>query len=173
VSLTAEPPSEALEDTSEMKFIPRLLGEVSLCSGPWWTFERSRTTEAIHRQTTPAARRKMLAAALEVFQETPEALAQLSHDLRRWRLAEEAQEAMKLAKLHFSAHPAVKLEVAEVAIERREWQSALDARPLRCRRRRFRGLRATSVPPRCSSFSYLHSLISLGRFSVGAAVSKV
>lgn len=104
--------------------LPRLSGEVGLCSNPWWNSECSRVAESIHRQTTPEARAKVVTSALTQFEQRPEALAQLAHDLRRWGLTEAAAEVGKQTS-RFSAHAAVRLEAAEVAIEESRWEQAL------------------------------------------------
>lgn len=126
VLLTADSPEGALQGVADDEApFPRLSTQPSLCTTPWWTSEGARVTDFIHRQTTPEARQKALAQALETSGEKPEALAQLAHDLRRWRLPEAAAEVTKLAALRFSGHPVVQLDAAQAAIEQGDWEGAL------------------------------------------------
>jgi tetratricopeptide (TPR) repeat protein len=81
----------------------------------------------IRRSPTMAAGRQALTAVLEQHEYRPEELAFLARQFRGWRMPVEASDVASFASRQFASHPAVKIDAAEAAGERGDWQSALDA----------------------------------------------
>lgn len=100
--------------------------------------------------------RRALAEVLAQHQGSAEALSFLSTEFRSWHMAEEAAEVAQLASTRFPGHPAVQLDVAEAAAERRDWPAVLaELEPI--------AVTDLAVKPR----AHLHHLRALAQYHLG------